>query len=431
MRGTSVYQYDNGALIKFLNLKDLRGLSTEKMDRYARYIPTHLREFVIQPGSPYRKQNLKNALLHGWVRVAVLLIEDIIHETVTNPKNYRAAWLSFRDNLNGWFRTEIVSRICFRFIGGLELPIGGDIEACLASSAVDHGCIDVLEYMHSLSEITNILQIVVTPGVHFLRNGNKAYKPVCYHPNSVIWLIRHGYLITDAMIHSVAERGRETLLRWMLTRYSHSANCRRLPTYLIKGGMMSMVREIDTVRPLNLNCSHVVCAILGNNIEALQWMYDRVGPNSVIWQGSDLIDDAYSRAITRNPSLLSWLIERNIIITSRALTMAVTYGDIKIVRRVFELRDRAVFGPEDPDMVGVTAGSSLLKNSDVAQWLYDSGFPFGQKAYILAARRGIIPMLEWLRQKGVECNDWADVRKSAVIGGQIEVLDWMATNKLI
>lgn len=404
---------------------------------YSRYIPTHLREFVNCPGSHLHKRNLGNALGYGWMRLAGRHIEEVISEMASLPKHkFYGPWLHFHKALQGYIPDKVISRICLRFIGGLDLPIEANLEASLASAAIANGCIDVLDYLHSLGErsITNILHMLVSPGILILRNGTGGRKCEKFHPHSVIWLVRHGYPILDNAVHSVAKWGHEQLVNWLMERYPHKAHCGVFPSCLMRGGMMSMVREIDAVAPIVVRKTYVPNAIMGYNVEALQWIFDRVGPESDVWRASDVTGDAYSVAIWYGmDAIVSWLISHNVVMTSRALSAAVRSGNMAMVKRILEHKDRMEFGPTDPKMTDITAASVLLPKLDIAQWLLDQGFKFNSKAFMKAARCGRIGALKWLRINAANLNPeaWSCVRKYAVKGGQIEVLDWLVLNRLI
>jgi hypothetical protein len=119
----------------------------------------------------------------------------------------------------------------------------------------------------------------------------------------------------------------------------------------------------------------------------------------------------------RHLSLLRWLREQGCPWDDQCVTSAASGGNLELLRWV--LKSGCPYDLENRQVTSAAAGSG---NFALLQFVVERGFVLGPGTAAAAISRGDLPMLRWLREKGCPWKE-SDVCRMAACCGKLDVLE--------
>ena len=157
-------------------------------------------------------------------------------------------------------------------------------------------------------------------------------------------------------------------------------------------------------------------AARAGDLPALQWLYEQLGRGP--WFGTARsLGVTFVAAAAGSLDILQWARDHGFIAPDEAYEGAAHVGQLDVLEWLHE----AGYPCENDTVYLAAAGCGQLGS---LQWAIGKGYPWTKNVFVYAAQYGMVEVLEWVKQQGLEM-DISSASMVAIHQGRLGALKWL------
>lgn len=293
------------------------------------------------------------------------------------------------------------------------------------STAVEYGNLEILEWLHINYEYyTKYDTYKYYAGPHSVDN-------ICYmtvvngHHETLKWLKKNQWTFRNSAYSAAVQGNQLNIMKWLQEECKVPNLCLVQDNATICENLEILKWIIEENQCPIFNYTYLT-VIKSGNLEILKWLatigHER---NQSIEKLNSKMSLCGTAAHYGHLNILLWLVDHGCNIPTSICYNAANQGHIHILERICGFGSEPALANCDQYQLMICAA---VENNqlDTVKWLAERGHTGNHESCILAARYGLLQMLQLLRQNNCGWNE--DVCMAAACRGHLEVLQWAIEN---